>query len=68
MFGQAVSGTIDGEVVSGIDAIDHISGVTTTSGDVPVDEIPTIVRIELEGECDSVADSVCKAFIYIDLL
>ncbi len=68
VFGQAVSGTIDGEVVSGIDAIDRISSVTTASGDTPVDEIPTIVRIDLEGECDSVADSVCKAFIYIDLL
>ena len=68
VFGQAVSGTIEGEIVSGIDAIDRISSVTTTSGDVPVDEIPTIVRIELDGECDSVADSVCKAFIYINLL
>ncbi len=68
VFGQAVSGTIDGEIVSGVDAVDRISAVTTTSGDAPVDEIPTIVRIDLEGECDSVADSVCKAFIYIDLL
>jgi peptidyl-prolyl cis-trans isomerase B (cyclophilin B) len=67
VFGQAVAGTIDGDVVSGIDAIERISLVTTAS-DSPVDEIPTIVRITLEGECDSTPDSICKAFIFIDLL
>jgi len=67
VFGQAVSGKIDGSVVSGIDAIDRISSVTTAS-DSPVDEIPTIDRIELEGECDSTPDSICKAFIYINFL
>ena len=68
VFGQAVSGMIDGTIVSGIDAIDYITEVTTDSGDKPVDQVPTIKRITLEGECDSTADSVCKAFIYIDLL
>ena len=68
VFGQAVSGKIDGAVVSGIDAIDYISEVTTDTSDNPVDEVPRIKRIELQGECDSMVDSVCKAFIYIDLL
>lgn len=68
VFGQAVSGKIDGAVVSGIDAIDYMSKVTTDSSDNPVDEVPTIKRIELQGECDSMADSICKALIYIDLL
>ena len=67
VFGQAVSGKIDGDTVSGIDAIDRISSVTTAS-DIPVDEIPTIDRIVLEGECDGQPDSICKAFIYINLL
>ena len=67
VFGQAVSGKIDGKTVSGVDAIDRISSVTTAS-DSPVDEIPTIDRIVLEGECDSQPDSICKAFIYINLL
>jgi len=67
VFGQAVSGTIDGTTVSGIEAIDRISLVTTAS-DSPVDEIPTIDRISLEGECDGQPDSICKAFIYINLL
>ncbi|MED5271462.1 MAG: hypothetical protein VX613_01075, partial [Candidatus Thermoplasmatota archaeon] len=58
---------IDGSVVSGIDAIDRISSVTTAS-DKPVDEIPTIDRIVLEGECDGQPDSICKAFIYINFL
>lgn len=67
VFGQAVAGTIYGAEVSGIDAIERISTVTTAS-DSPVDEIPTIVRITLEGECDSTPDSICKAFVFIDLL
>tara|TARA_B100000941_G_scaffold233937_1_gene176537 strand:+ start:473 stop:1606 length:1134 start_codon:yes stop_codon:yes gene_type:complete len=67
VFGQAVSGKIDGTIVSGIEAIDRISTVTTAS-DSPVDEIPTIKKIDLEGDCDSTPDSVCKAFFYIDFL
>lgn len=67
VFGQAVSGKIDGTIVSGVEAIDRISTVTTAS-DAPVDEIPTIKKIDLEGDCDGTPESVCKAYFYIDFL
>ena len=68
VFGQAVSGTLDGKSVSGIDAIDRISQVMTDSGDNPVDEIPTIKRIDIEGDCSGEQGSTCTAIFYIDLL
>lgn len=58
VFGKAISGEWRGNSVTGIDVIDHISRVSTDGQDYPTEEVPTILRVEIDGNI---------ARMYIDL-
>ena len=50
IFGFAVSGQWQGNDVTGIDVIDHLSRLPTDEGDYPIDSVPTIVSMEVDGD------------------
>jgi peptidyl-prolyl cis-trans isomerase B (cyclophilin B) len=59
VFGLAVSGQWFGDNMSGIGVIDEISKVATDSSDKPTTQVPTIQKIEINGN---------TATMHIDLL